>query len=110
MTGVKFGMIIWTRIGGSCLGLLQTNNNTIALLNSTITADQNNVEVQSNINDVVKQSMQCCDRRTSSRTYAVGHLQRRMIVYYDRYDQFQQIPCGDFPREGLTGAKFGVKL
>jgi hypothetical protein len=33
-----------------------------------------------------------------------------MIVYYDRYDQFQQVPCGDFPREGLTGAKFGVKI
>ena len=24
LTGVKFGMMIWTRIGGSCLGLLQT--------------------------------------------------------------------------------------
>ncbi len=24
LTGVKFGMIICTRIGGSCLGLLQT--------------------------------------------------------------------------------------
>ena len=76
-------------------------------------ADQNNVEVQSNINEVVKQSKQCCDRRTSSRTYAVGHPQRRMIVYYDWYDQFQQVPCDDFPREGLTGAnaaKFGVKI
>jgi hypothetical protein len=49
-------------------------------------ADQNNVEVQSNINEVVKQSKQCCDRRTSSWTYAVGHPQRRMIVYYDRYE------------------------
>jgi hypothetical protein len=27
---------------------------------------------------------------------------RRMIVCCDRYDQFQQVPCGDFPREGLT--------
>ena len=25
-----------------------------------------------------------------------------MIVCCDRYDQFQQVPCGDFPREGLT--------
>ncbi len=73
-------------------------------------ADQNNVEVQSNINEVVKQSKQCCDRRTSSRTYAVGHPQRRMIVYYDRYDQFQQVPRDDFPRGGLTGAKFGVTI
>jgi hypothetical protein len=77
-------------------------------------ADQNNVEVQSNINrdEVVKQSKQCNDRRTSSRTvtYAVGHPQRRMLVYYDRYDQFQQVPCADFPRKGLTGAKFGVKI
>ncbi len=73
-------------------------------------ADQNNVEVQSNINEVVKQSKQCCDRRTSSRTYAVGHLQRRMIVYYDWYDQFQHVPCDDFQREGVTAAKFGVKI
>jgi hypothetical protein len=33
-----------------------------------------------------------------------------MIVSYDTYDQFQQVPCGDFSREGLTGAKFGVKI
>ncbi len=76
-------------------------------------ADQNNVEYQrrkisfSNINEE-KQSKQCCDRRTSSRTYAVGHPQRRMIVYYDRYVWFQQIPCGQFSREGLPGAKFGL--
>jgi hypothetical protein len=63
----------------------------------------------SNINEE-KQSKWCCDQRTSSRTYAVDHPQRQMIVYYDRYDQFQQVPCGDFPREGLTGAKFGVKI
>jgi hypothetical protein len=31
-----------------------------------------------------------------------------MIVYYDRYDQFQQVPCGQFSKEGLTGAKFGL--
>ncbi len=34
------------------------------------------------------------DRRTFSRTYAVGHQQRRMIVSYDWYDVFQQIPFG----------------
>ncbi len=37
-----------------------------------------------------------------------------MIVYYDRYDKFQQVPCGRFSREGLTGAKlfglFGAKV
>jgi hypothetical protein len=33
-----------------------------------------------------------------------------MIVCYDRYDQFQQIPFGDFSREALTGSKFGVKI
>ena len=55
-------------------------------------ADQNNVEVQLNINEVVKQSKQCCDRRTSSRTYAVGHPQRRIIQCYDQYHKFQQIP------------------
>jgi hypothetical protein len=37
-----------------------------------------------------------------------GHQQRQMIVYYDRYDRFQQILCGQFSREGLTGAKFGL--
>jgi hypothetical protein len=36
----------------------------------------------------------CCNRRRSSRTYAVGHPQRRMIVCYDQYDKFQQIPFG----------------
>jgi hypothetical protein len=25
-------------------------------------------------------------------------------------DWFQQIPSGDFSREGLTGSKFGVKI
>ncbi len=96
LTGVKFGMIIWTLIGRSCLGLLQTET------------------MSKFINEVVKQSKQCCDRRTIQpdlccRSSALIP-QRRMIVYYDRHDQFQQVPCGDFPREGLTGANFGVKI
>jgi hypothetical protein len=33
-----------------------------------------------------------------------------MIVCYAQYDRFQQIPLGDFSREGLTGAKFEVKI
>jgi hypothetical protein len=33
-----------------------------------------------------------------------------MIACHDGYDLFQQIPFGDFSREGLTGAKFGVKI
>ncbi len=33
-----------------------------------------------------------------------------VIVCYDLYDRFQQIPFGDFFREGLTGSKFGEKI
>ncbi len=39
LTGAKFGVMIWTRIAGSCLG------------QSGSPADQNNVEVQSNIKE-----------------------------------------------------------
>jgi hypothetical protein len=35
LTGVKFGMIIWTRLGGSCLGLLQTK--TMSKFSRTLT-------------------------------------------------------------------------
>ena len=83
-------------------------------------ADQNNIEVQSNITEE-KQFCQISMKKNKAssvvigghpaglmqRSYVVGHPQRRMIVYYDRYDQFQQVPCGPFLREGLTGAKFG---
>ncbi len=40
----------------------------------------------------MKKNKLCCDQRISSWTYAVGHPQRRMIVCYDWYDLFQQIP------------------
>jgi hypothetical protein len=45
--------------------------------------------------------------------FAIGSPQHRMIVCllcYDCYDRFQQIPFGDFSREGLTGSKVGVKF
>jgi hypothetical protein len=45
--------------------------------------------------------------------FAVGSPQHGIIVCllcYDRYDRFQQIPFGDFSREGLTGSKVGVKI
>jgi hypothetical protein len=54
----------------------------------------------------------CYDPGDSLRAFAVGPPQHQMImiVCYDQHDRFQQIPFGDFSREGLTGAKFGVKI
>jgi hypothetical protein len=52
----------------------------------------------------------CCDPAGIRLTFAVGHQQLRMIVFYDQQDRFQQIPLGDFSIEGLIGAKFGVKI
>ncbi len=46
LTGAKFGMIIWTRIGGSCLGLLQTK--TMSKFSRTSTKKE---KVLSNINE-----------------------------------------------------------
>jgi hypothetical protein len=34
--------------------------------------------------------------------FAVGPLQHQMIVCYDRYGRFQQIPFGDVSREGFS--------
>jgi hypothetical protein len=105
LTGAKFGMKIWTRISSlrSCLGPLQTK--TISTLTKKITFFK-------------------CRRRKSNKlfvirristtithpAFAVGSTQHLMIVYYDRYDRFQQIPFGDFSREGLTGSKDGAKI
>jgi hypothetical protein len=36
----------------------------------------------------------CSYWQTSGRTYGVGHLQRQMIVCYDWYNNFKQIPFG----------------
>jgi hypothetical protein len=83
--GTKFGMKIWTCIGGSCLGHLQTK--TISTLTKKITL--------SNI-DEEKQNKLCCNPKDMHPVFAVGSPQHRMIVCYDRYDWFQQIPFGDF--------------
>ncbi len=41
-------------------------------------------------------------RLTSARRLLSDHPKHRMNVCYDWYDRFQQIPFGDFSREGLT--------
>ena len=49
-------------------------------------------------------------RRDILRAFAVGPPQHRMKVCYDRYGRSLKIPFGDVSREGLTGAKLGVKI
>jgi hypothetical protein len=45
LTGAKFGMLIWTRIGGSCLGILQTKEM------SKFSRTSTKIKVFSNINE-----------------------------------------------------------
>jgi hypothetical protein len=88
-------MKIWTRIGGSCLGFLQTKTM------STLTSKKNHCQLLTKeINKF------CCDQADNHPAFVRGLPQHRMIVCYDRlnhrYDRFQQIPFDDFSREGLT--------
>ncbi len=97
-TGSKCGMKIWTHIGRSFLGHLQTK--TISMLTKKITFITNCVVIR-RISRIIHP------------VFAVGSPQHRMIVCflcYDRYDWFQQIPFGDFSRKEFTCSKVGVKI
>ena len=80
LTGSKFEVKIWTLIGGSCLGLLQTKTM------STLTKKKSFVKYQwRKINKL------CCDPRDIHPAFADGPPQHGMIVCYGK---FQQIPFG----------------
>jgi hypothetical protein len=76
LTGSNFGVKIWTRIGGSCLGLLQTKK----MLNIN-----EKKKLLSNINEENKASCVVIGGHPAGLMQSVFQL-RRMIVCCDLYD------------------------
>ncbi len=67
-------------------------------------------QVLSNINEEKENKLCSNDQGGSLWVFAVGPPEHQVIVCYDQRDRFQQMPFGDFSREGLIGVEFGMKI